>query len=111
MLLYHLARGRAGHVHSHVAATDHYYSFADRELVSQVDVQEKINALVDTVKIDAGNRKLSAAMGAYRDQHRVKALLAKIAHGEVFSRPLVELESDISRVQDFSVLGFHNIAR
>ena len=78
MLLDHFARRRAGHVHGDVAAADHDDFFADGELVAQIHVKQKVDALVHAVEIDAGNAEITAAMCAHRDQHGVESLAAEI---------------------------------
>ena len=53
MLADHLARCGAGHIHGHVAAADHKDLLADGELVAEIHIEQKIDALVDAVEIDA----------------------------------------------------------
>ena len=55
MLLDDFTRCRAGHVHGDVAAADHDYFLADGELVAEIHVEQEVDALVDSVEIDAGN--------------------------------------------------------
>ena len=53
MLLNDFARGRARYIHGNVAPTDHDDFFADGEFVAEVHVQQKIDALVNAIEIDA----------------------------------------------------------
>src|SRR5579859_4596902 len=107
----HFTRGRTGDVHGHVTAADHNNFFADGELIAQVHVQQKINAFIDAIQIDAGNGKIATAMRAHRDEHGIKALRAEFFDGKIFAGALVQFEGDIAGFQDLSYLGFNHVAR
>ncbi len=74
MLVDDFASRGTRHVHGDVAAADHDDFLADGELVAEIHVEQKIDAFVDAVEIDAGNGEVAAAMRADGDQHRVEAL-------------------------------------
>src|SRR5579859_191731 len=101
----------AGHVHGHIATADDNHFLADGEFVAQVHVQKKINAFMDAIQIDAGNRQVAAAMRAYGDEHGIEALRAEVFHGEILARALVQFERNVACFQDLSYLGFNHVAR
>ena len=86
MLLQNFARRGTGHIHGDIAAADHHYFLADREAVAEVGIQQKVDAFVHAVQVDAGNGEVPAAMRADGEHHRVEALLAAIRE-MVKSRP------------------------
>ena len=109
MLANYFAGRGARHIHSHVSAADHDNFLANGELISQIHVQQKINALVHTIQIDARNGKVPAAVRAHGDQHGVKALRSQVFDGEVLAGTLVQLECDVSGLQNLSHLCFHHV--
>src|SRR5215470_5276264 len=50
-------------------------------------------------------------MRAHSNQYRLEAFPAKVFDGKIFSRPLIQLESDVTGSQDLPDLGFYHIAR
>src|SRR5579863_2567004 len=111
MLFYDFASRGPSHVHRNVAPADHNHFLADRELVSEVDIQQEIDAFVDTIEINSRNAEIAAAMSADRDQHRIEPLPPQIGDFEVTSRRMVQLEGDVSGLEDLADLGLDNIAR
>src|SRR5579862_7545919 len=111
MLPDNLASCRARYVHSDIPAADHDYSLADRELVAKVHVEQEIDSLVDTVKIDTGYGEVAAAMSAYRNQHGVESLPPQIGNREVAPRRVIELERDVASLENLADLRFHYVAR
>ena len=95
MLPNHFASRRTRHVHGHIAAADHNDFLADGELVAQIHVEQKIDALVNPVKINARNRKIAAAMRAHGDQHRIEALMAQIRNQRNGCRTPLRFPTDI----------------
>ncbi len=85
MLAQHFARSGASHVHGHIAAADDQHFLPDGELVAEIDVEQKIDALVHAIEVHAGNGEVAAAMCADRQQHRIEALRRRSAI--VKSRP------------------------
>ena len=99
------------HVHGHVAAADHNHLLADGELVAQIHVEQKIDALVDAIQINARNGEIAAAVRAHGDQHGVEALVAQVGNREVASGRVIELKRDVAGLENFSHLRFHHVAR
>ena len=111
MLAHHFAGRRAGHVHGHVAAADDDDLLADGELVAEVHVEQKVDALVDAVEIDAGNSQIAAAMCTHGDQHGVEALAAQVGDREVAPGRVVQLERDVAGLENLAHLRFDHVAR
>ena len=107
----HLARRGARHVHGDIAAADHHHSLADAEPVSEVRVQQKVDALEHTVQLDAGNREIAAAMRAHRDHHGVESIAAQAGDGEIAPRRLIQLQRDVAQIENLAYLRFHDAAR
>ena len=111
MLFDDLARCRPSHVHGDVAAADHDHFLADGELVAKVDVEQEVNSLMHSVKVDAGDTEVATAMRADGHQHRVEALLPQVGNHEVASGGVIQLQSDIASFQNLAHLGFNHVAR
>ena len=78
VLFHDLAGCGARHIHGDIAAADHNYLFADRELVAEIHVQQKINAFVNAVEINAGNVWSRLRWASNCQQDRVKTLVPEI---------------------------------
>ena len=111
MLLDNLAGRGASHVHGDVAAADHDDFLADGELVSEIHVEQEVDALVHAVEIDAGNTEIAAAMRADGDQHRVESLPAQIGDREVASGGMIQLQRDVAGFKNLANLRFDHVAR
>ena len=111
MLLHHFASGGASHVHGDIAAADHNDFLADGELVSEIYVEQEIDAFVNAIEIDSRDAEIAAAVRADGDQHRVESLASQIGDREVASGSMIQFESDVARLQNLSDLRFHHIAR
>ncbi len=111
MLLDHFAGRGASHVHGDVAAADHDYFLADGELVAEIHVEQKVDALVDAVEIDAGNGEIAAAMRANRDQHGIETLPAQIGNREVAAGRVIQLERDVAGLENLADLRLYHVAR
>src|SRR5207302_3268082 len=103
--------GRAGDVHSDVAAPNHNHPFPDRELVAEIHVKQEIDSFINAVQIHAGNGEIAATMSSNRDQHSVEALVRQVGDHEIAAGRLIQLESDVAGIQNFADLRFHNVAR
>ena len=111
VLAYYFARGRAGHVHGHVAAADHDHFLADGEFVAEVDVEQKVDAFVHAIEIDTGDAEIAAAMRSHGDKHGVEALAAQIGNREVAAGRMIQLQRDVAGLENLAHLRFDDIAR
>ena len=109
MLLHDFASRRPGHVHGDVAASDDNDLLADGELVTEVYVEQEVDALVHTVEVDAGNTEIAAAMSSYSDEDSVESVAAQFGDGEVAACGVIQLERDVARLENFAHLGFHYV--
>ena len=82
MLAQDFARGRARHVHGDVAAADDEHVPADGELVSEIDVEQEIDAAVYAIQIHAGNGEVAAAVRADGQQNGVESLPPQFGRSE-----------------------------
>ena len=109
MLAQHFTGRGASHIHGNIAAADHQYFLADGEPVTEIDVEQKIDALIDAIKIYARNGEIAAAVRTHGDQHRIE-VAAQIGNGEVTACRVVEFQRDIAGREDFAYLRLDNIA-
>src|SRR5579859_8168005 len=84
MLPHHFTSGGARYVHSDVAAADHNNFLADGEFVAKIYIEKKVDAFIDAIQIDSGNRQVAAAMRAHGDEHSVEALRAQFLNRKIF---------------------------
>jgi hypothetical protein len=110
MLAQHFAGRGAGHVHGHVAAADHQDLFSDGEAVAEIDVEQKVDALVNAVQVYAGDGEIAAAVRAHGDQHRVE-VTAQIGNGEIAAGCMVQFQRDVAGRENLAHLRFHHVAR
>src|SRR5579864_5452202 len=104
MLLDYFAGRRASHVHRHISAADYDHLLADGELVAQIHVEQKVDAFVNSVEIDAGNAEIAAAMRADCQQHRVESLAAKISDGKLAPRRMIQFQRNVAGLENFADL-------
>ena len=55
------------HVHGDIAAADHDDFLADGELVSEIYVEQKVDALVNAIQVNSRNGEIAAAMRTHGD--------------------------------------------
>ena len=96
MLADNLASRRTRYIHSHVTPADDDDFFSDRELISEIYVEQEINALINAIQINSGDGEVAAAVCAHRDQHCVESLVAQIGNCEVSSGRLIKFQSDVT---------------
>ena len=84
---------------------------ADAEPVPEVRVQKKLDSLMDSVQVDAGNREVAAAMRPDREHDGVEALLAQLRDCEIAARRRIQFERDIPGFQNFANLRLDHGAR
>ena len=104
MLFENFARRRARHVHRNIPAANDDDLLPDRELVSQIHIEQKINALVDSVEIDPWNAEIAAAMRSDGDQHGVEALPPQFGNRKIATGSVVQLQRDVARLQNLADL-------
>ena len=80
--LLHQPHRRARHVDGHVAAADHHHALAQFDLEAQIDVDQKIDAVVDAGQVRAGNIQFAALVEPGGQQNRIE-LGAQIGEGDV----------------------------
>ena len=56
----HQAHGGAGHVDGHIAAADDDHALAQLDLESEIDVDQKVDAVVDAGQMRAGDVQFAA---------------------------------------------------
>ena len=111
MLTQHFASRRARHVHGHIAAANDQHISPNRELVSQVDVEQEIYSAVHAVEIHARDGQVAAAVCANGQQNRVESLLPKLGNLEVAAGAVIELQRNVSGPENLAHLRFDHIAR
>ena len=111
MLPQHFTRGRAGDVHGDVAAADDQDFLADRELVAKIDVEQKLDAAMHAIEVNARDGKLAAAMRAYRDQHGIEALMPQFSDGEVTPGSRVQPQRNVAGLEDLAYLRLYHASR
>ena len=78
----HQANSGARHIDGHVAAANNHYALAQFDLKSEIDVDEKIDAVVDARQVRAGNVQFAALVKAGGQQNRIE-LRSQIGEGDV----------------------------
>ena len=109
MLAQHLAGRGPGHIHGYVAAADDENLLADGEGVAEIHIEQKVDALVDAVEIDAGNGEIAAAMSANCDQDGIE-IAPQIGDAAVAAGRMVEFQHDIAGGENLAHLGFNHVA-
>ena len=111
VLLDDFTRRGAGNIHGDVSTADHDDFLADGELVSEVHIQQKVDALVNAVEINSGNAEIAAAMSADGEEHGIEALASQIGNRKVSSRRMIQLEGNVAGLENLSDLRFHHATR
>jgi hypothetical protein len=109
MLAQHFACRGPSHIHSHVAAADDDNLLADGEPVTEIHIEQKIDALVDSVQIHAGNGEVAAAVRADCDQNGIE-VSPQIGDGEIAAGRMVQFQSDVAGGENLAHLRFHHVA-
>jgi hypothetical protein len=108
VLAENLASGRTRDVHGDIAASDDNHLLADGELVSEINVQQELDATVDAIQVDPGNAEVAASMRTDRDEDGVESLTAKFPDVEVATGGRVKSQLDVPCLEDLSHLRFDN---
>ena len=111
MLLHNLAGCRARYVHRHISAADDDDFLPDRELVSQVHIQQEVNSFVHSIKIDTWDTEIAATMRSHGDQHGIEALPPQFGNRKVAPGSMIQLQRDVSRLQNLADLRLHHASR
>ena len=77
--------------------------------VAEIHIEQKVDALVDAVEIDAGNGEIAAAMRADCNQDGIE-VAAQIGDGEVAAGRMIEFQRDIAGGENLAHLRFHHVA-
>ena len=77
--------------------------------VTEIHIEQEIDALVDAVEIHAGNSEVAAAVRADGNQNGIE-VAAQIGDGEVAARRLVQFQSDVAGSENLAHLCLHHVA-
>jgi len=105
-----VAQNGPGHVDRNVAAPDHNHPRSDLDLIAEIGVQQKVDAIDDAVKMRTRNAQVASACGAEREEDGGVPAVPKLGHGEIPPESSTDVDLD-AQADDTVDLGTNDVAR